>query len=99
MCLAVPGRILEIVASSTIHMGKVDFGGVIKEVCLEYLPEASVGDYAIVHAGMAISRLDEDSALATLKTFAELGMLSEELDELRSTESAQTESENGKTTP
>jgi hydrogenase expression/formation protein HypC len=60
-------------------MGKVNFGGIVKEVCLEYVPEAVVGDYAIVHVGFAITRLDEQSALETLQTFRDLGVLDEEL--------------------
>jgi hydrogenase expression/formation protein HypC len=64
-------------------MGRVNFGGVVKDVCLAYLPDIAVGDYAIVHVGFAISKIDEASALATLKTFEELGLLEEELAELR----------------
>lgn len=75
-------------------MGKINFGGVVKDVCLEYLPEIEIGDYAIVHVGFAISKLDEQSAQETLRTFEELGMLEQELDELRETdfESPQAES-------
>jgi hydrogenase expression/formation protein HypC len=64
-------------------MGRVNFGGVIKEVCLAYLPDLEVGDYTIVHVGFAISKLDEDSALRTLQTFEELGLLEDELQEMR----------------
>ena len=64
-------------------MGKVNFGGVVKEVCFAYLPEIVVGDYTIVHVGFAISKLDEASALRTLQTFEELGLLEEELEQLR----------------
>ena len=64
-------------------MGNLDFGGVVKQVCLAYLPEIQVGEYAIVHVGFAISRVDEKSARETLRTFEELGMLEEQLDELR----------------
>ena len=67
-------------------MGKVNFGGVVKEVCLAYLPEIQVGDYAIVHVGFAISQVDEASAEETLRTFDQLGLLEEELAELRETE-------------
>ncbi len=79
MCLGVPGQITEIYDSAGTRMGKINFGGIIKEVCLEYVPEAVVGDYAIVHVGFAITRLDEQSALETLQLFAELGVLEEEL--------------------
>jgi hydrogenase expression/formation protein HypC len=83
MCLAVPGRIDSIYEDQGIRMGKVNFGGVLKEVCLAYLPESVVGDYTIVHVGFAISRIDEASAQETLRMFASLGLLEEELNELR----------------
>lgn len=85
MCLAVPGKVECIYEDKGTRMGKVNFGGVLKEVCLAYLPDLEVGDYTIVHVGFAISKVDEASAQATLKTFSELGLLDEELDELRET--------------
>ena len=78
MCLAVPGRVLDIEERDGTRMATVDFGGVVKEVCLEYLPDLQVGEYAIVHVGFALQRLDEESAKQTLELFAELGMLQEE---------------------
>jgi hydrogenase expression/formation protein HypC len=60
-------------------MGKVSFGGVVKEVCLEYVPEVVVGDYTLVHVGFAISIVDEKSAHESLKLFEEMGLLDEEL--------------------
>ncbi len=86
MCLAVPGRVDAIYEEQGTRMGRVDFGGVIKDVCLAYLPEIAVGDYTIVHVGFAISKIDEASAKETLKTFEELGLLEEELAELEQTE-------------
>lgn len=86
MCLAVPGKVERIYDAQGTRMGKVNFGGVVKEVCLAYLPEIAVGDYTIVHVGFAISKIDEQSAQATLRTFAELGLLEEELAELQETE-------------
>ena len=83
MCLAVPGLVESIRDEYGTRMGRVNFGGVVKDVCLAYLPDIAVGDYAIVHVGFAISKIDEASALATLKTFEELGLLEEELVELR----------------
>jgi hydrogenase expression/formation protein HypC len=83
MCLAVPGLVESIRDEHGTRMGRVNFGGVVKDVCLAYLPDIAVGDYAIVHVGFAISKIDEASALATLKTFEELGLLEEELAELR----------------
>ncbi len=85
MCLAVPGQVKTIFAAHGLRMGKVNFGGVVKEVCLEYLPEIEVGDYTLVHVGFALCRVDESSARETLELFEELGLLDEELDELRST--------------
>ncbi|MFJ3496296.1 HypC/HybG/HupF family hydrogenase formation chaperone [Streptomyces sp. NPDC086091] len=78
MCLAVPGRVLEIEERDATRMAKVDFGGVVKDVCLEYVPDMRVGDYAIVHVGFALQRLDEESARQTLELFENLGVLEEE---------------------
>lgn len=78
MCLAVPGRIVEIRDERGTRMATIDFDGVRKDICLAYLPDIEVGDYAIVHVGFAISRIDEASALETLAMFAELGLLDEE---------------------
>lgn len=72
MCLAVPGIVVEIDKSLFPVMGKVSFGGVQKSVCLDWIPELAIGDYVIVHAGFAISRLDENEALESLKLFKEL---------------------------
>ncbi len=66
MCLGIPGRIVEVGPEGLMRMGKVDFGGVIREVCLAYVPEAQLGDYVIVHAGFATSQLDEAEAQETL---------------------------------
>lgn len=79
MCLGIPGRVKEISEISGVRMGKVDFAGIEKEVCLAYLPEIAVGDYTIVHVGFAITQLDEQSALETLELFRSMGMLDEEL--------------------
>jgi len=69
MCLAVPGKILSIDASiSDLKMAKVDFGGVIKSVCVQWL-DANLGDYILAHAGMAISKVDEEEAKQTLADF------------------------------
>jgi len=87
MCLAVPGRVESIyLGLSETPMGKVDFGGVRKEVCLVYLPDVEVGEYVIVHVGFAIQRIDEAAAQKTLATFAELGVLADAIDELRSSD-------------
>ena len=73
MCLAIPGKVIEINQSSQPTMGTVDFAGIRKEVCLEWLPEARPGDYVIVHVGFAISKVDEEEALETLKMLKEMG--------------------------
>lgn len=79
MCLGIPGKVTEIYEANGTRMGKVDFSGIQKEVCLAYLPEIEVGDYTIIHVGFAITQLDEASALETLALFEEMGMLEEEL--------------------
>lgn len=86
MCLAVPGCVESIYEERGTRMGRVNFGGVVKEVCLAYLPDLQVGDYTIVHVGFAISKIDEATAQQTLETFAQLGLLDDELEELKSTE-------------
>lgn len=81
MCLAVPGRVVDVYEDEWMRMGKVDFGGVVKEVSLAYVPEIEVGDYAIVHVGFAIQQLDEESALQTLELLRQMGALEEEIDD------------------
>jgi hydrogenase expression/formation protein HypC len=78
MCLAVPGQVVSIEDRDDTRMAQVDFGGVRKDVCLEYLPDVSMGEYVIVHVGFAIQRLDEQSARETLANFEKLGVLEEE---------------------
>ena len=75
MCLAGPGKVIEIWEQDATRMARVDFGGVQKSVCLEFVPDLQVGEYTVVHVGFALQRLDEQSALATLRLFAELGEL------------------------
>jgi len=82
MCLGVPGKVIEIYQSNNIKMGRVDFGGVVKEACLEYLPDIQVGNYAIVHVGFGISQLDEEEARQTLQMLRQLDMLADEIPEL-----------------
>ena len=78
MCLAVPGQVLEIEERDGTRFAQVDFGGVTKEVCLEYVPDLQVGEYTIVHVGFALQRLDEESAQETLDLFRQLGELNAE---------------------
>jgi hydrogenase expression/formation protein HypC len=79
MCLAIPGRVEEVTTEGEIRMGRVNFGGVVKRVCLDYVPDIHVGDYAIVHVGFAISKIDQENAEQTLALFRQMGMLEEEL--------------------
>ncbi|MEL6890636.1 MAG: HypC/HybG/HupF family hydrogenase formation chaperone [Actinomycetota bacterium] len=79
MCLAVPGRIIEVREERGTTMATIDFDGITKDICLAYLPDIEVGDYAIVHVGFAISKVDEASAKETLRMFQELGLLEDEL--------------------
>ena len=78
MCLAVPGKVTEILESPAgMTMGKVSFGGILKDVCLAYLPEVKVGDYVLVHVGFALSRIDEEEAQEVFRLLEEIGELSE----------------------
>jgi hydrogenase expression/formation protein HypC len=77
MCLGVPGKVLSVTDTGMTRMAMVDFGGVVKEVCLAYVPDVGIGDYTIVHVGFAITKLDEASALETLSLFRETGILDE----------------------
>lgn len=77
MCLAVPGKIIELRDSAGVRMAQVDFGGIRREACLEYLPEAGVGDYVLVHVGFAITKVDQQEAARTLAYLKELGELRE----------------------
>jgi hydrogenase expression/formation protein HypC len=62
MCLGIPGKLIEVYQQNELPMGKVEFGGIAKEVCLAYTPEAQLGEYLLVHVGFAISRIDEAEA-------------------------------------
>jgi hydrogenase expression/formation protein HypC len=73
MCLAIPGKVVEINSLVSPIMGKASFGGVKKEICLELVPEVNIGDYVIVHVGFAISVLNEAEALETLKLIEQMG--------------------------
>jgi hydrogenase expression/formation protein HypC len=79
MCLAVPGRVLEVGPDEgPLRGGRVDFGGVVKAVNLAFVPEAGPGDYVLVHVGFAIARVDEQEARRTLAHFREIGALESE---------------------
>ncbi len=79
MCLGVPGRIIEIYQANGLEMGKIDFGGVVREVCLSYVPEAQVGDYALIHVGFALNLLSEEEAQETLSLLNQIADIENEL--------------------
>ena len=79
MCLAIPGKILEIQEQHQLRAARVQFGGIVRQVSLDFVPEATVGDYVMVHVGFAISRVDSIEAERTYKLLQELGMLEGEL--------------------
>jgi hydrogenase expression/formation protein HypC len=79
MCLGVPGKIVEVFERGGLKMGKIDFGGVFREACLAYVPEAQVGQYAVIHVGFALNLLDEAEAQETLALLKEIIDLSAEL--------------------
>lgn len=82
MCLAIPGRIVTVATDpSEGRMARVDFGGIVRNVCLDYLPEARPGSYVLVHVGFAISQVDEEEARRTYRLLAEIGALTELSDE------------------
>ena len=79
MCLGVPGKIIDVYEDKGLRMGRIDFGGAVREVCLAYVPEAQVGEYALIHVGFALSVLSEDEAQATLAVLREIADLEAEL--------------------
>lgn len=79
MCLAIPGKILEIQEQGNLRSARVQFGGIVRQVSLDFVPEAGLGDYVMVHVGFAISRIDAVEADRTYKLLHELGLLGEEV--------------------
>ncbi len=79
MCLGIPGKVTQLYQANGVLMGKVDFGGVVRDACLEYLPDIQVGDYTIIHVGFGISRLNEKEARETLELLQQMDMVSGEL--------------------
>lgn len=80
MCLAIPGKIVSCEEQNGIRIGRVDFAGVTRETCLDFVPEASVGDYVLVHVGFAISRVDREEAERTYEALEWMGLLKDELE-------------------
>ncbi len=79
MCLAIPGKVISIGTENDLRIGRVQFGGVIQPVSLDFVPEVIVGDYVLVHVGFAISRVDEEEAELTYRALRQMGMLEGEL--------------------
>ncbi|HEX4169613.1 MAG TPA: HypC/HybG/HupF family hydrogenase formation chaperone [Bryobacteraceae bacterium] len=77
MCLAIPGKVSGLHETGGVPMAKVEFGGITRDACMSYLPEARVGDYVLVHVGFAISRLDAEEAARTYQYLAEMDQLTE----------------------
>ena len=78
MCLAIPGKVVSISGDDPLtRMGRVDFGGIIKEACLAYVPEVKIGDYVIVHVGFALSKVDEDEAQKVFEYLKQMDELAE----------------------
>jgi hydrogenase expression/formation protein HypC len=78
MCLAIPGKVTELYETNGMKMAKIDFGGVVKEACMEYLPEIKIGDYTIIHVGFGLSILDEKEAFETMDLLRQIEAVGEE---------------------
>ena len=78
MCLAIPGKLIEVTEDPQgVRMGKANFGGIVKQVCLEYTPEVNAGDYVLVHVGFALAKVDEEEAARTYQLLEEMAQLAE----------------------
>lgn len=86
MCLAVPGKILNTQIDKGVRVGRIEFGGIVRSACLDFVPEAVPGDYVMVHVGFAISRVDAAEAERAYQALAEMGVLETELAALRQSE-------------
>jgi hydrogenase expression/formation protein HypC len=80
MCLGIPAKVTELYETNGMKMAKVDFGGVIKEACMEYLPEVKVGDYTIIHVGFGLSILDEQEAFETMELLKQIDAIGDEIE-------------------
>jgi hydrogenase expression/formation protein HypC len=77
MCLAIPGKVIEVFQDRGLRMGRADFGGTVRKVCLEHLADAGLGDYVLVHVGFALSKVDPEEAERTYRFLQKLGQLGE----------------------
>ncbi len=89
MCLAIPGKILSTQTEKGVRVGRVQFGGIVRSACLDFVPEAQDGDYVMVHVGFAISRVDAAEAERTYQALEEIGALDPELAALRQSEAGE----------
>jgi hydrogenase expression/formation protein HypC len=80
MCLGIPAKVIELFETNGMKMAKVDFGGVVKEACMEYLPEVKVGDYTIIHVGFGLSILDEQGAFETMELLKQIDAIGNEVE-------------------
>jgi hydrogenase expression/formation protein HypC len=78
MCLGIPGKVIELYETNGMKMAKIDFSGVIKEACMEYLPEIKIGDYTLIHVGFGLSIIDEKEALETMQLLSQIAAMGEE---------------------
>jgi hydrogenase expression/formation protein HypC len=79
MCLGIPAKVIELYQTNGMRMARVDFGGVLKEACMEYLPEVKVGDFTIIHVGFGLSIIDEQEALETMELLRQIDVLGNEM--------------------
>jgi hydrogenase expression/formation protein HypC len=77
MCLAIPGKVIETFDQNGMRMARVQFGGIVREACLEYVPDTKPGEYVLVHVGFAISKVDEEEAARTYQLLEEMDQLTE----------------------
>ena len=80
MCLGIPSKVIELYETNGMQMGKVDFGGVIKEVCMAYVPEVKVGDYTLIHVGFALNIIDEREAMETMELLRQIDAIGNEVE-------------------
>ena len=78
MCLGIPGKVVELYETNGMKMARIDFSGVIKEACMEYLPDIKIGDYTLIHVGFGLSIIDETEALETMQLFTQIAAMGEE---------------------
>ena len=79
MCLAIPGKVISVDQSNGLRTARIQFGGIVRQASLDFVPEAEVGDYVMVHVGYAISRVDAGEAERTYQLLEEMGSLEAEL--------------------